>query len=51
LDKGRIADASEMIDKIRHIDLSLIYAPELLELAWGMESLNCKIQNGKDLVP
>ena len=27
------ADASEMIDKIKHIDISLIYAPELLELA------------------
>ena len=32
-------DASEMIDKIRHLDLSLIYAPELLELAWGIGAM------------
>ena len=29
-------DATEMIDRIRHLDLSLIYAPELIELAWGI---------------
>jgi len=29
-------DASEMIDRIRHLDLSLIYAQELIELAWGI---------------
>jgi len=29
-------DATEMIDRIRHLDLSLIYAQELIELAWGI---------------
>jgi len=33
------ADASELIDKIRHIDLSLVYAPELLELAWEIGAI------------
>jgi predicted nucleic acid-binding protein len=32
-------DATEMIDRIRHLDLSLIYAPELMELAWGMGTI------------
>jgi len=27
-------DASEMMDKIRHLELSLIYAKELMEIAW-----------------
>jgi len=29
-------DAIEMIDRIRHLDLSLIYAQEFIELAWGI---------------
>jgi predicted nucleic acid-binding protein len=29
-------DATEMIDRVRHLDLSLIYAQELIELAWGI---------------
>ena len=33
------ADATEMIDRIRHLDLSLIYAQELIELAWGMGAI------------
>jgi predicted nucleic acid-binding protein len=32
-------DATEMIDRIRHLDLSLIYAPELMELAWGIGAI------------
>jgi len=32
-------DAAEMIDRIRHLDLSLIYAPELIELAWGIGAI------------
>ena len=32
-------DAAEMIDKMRHLDLSLIYAPELIELAWGIGAI------------
>lgn len=32
-------DATEMIDRIRHLDLSLIYAPELLELAGGIGAI------------
>jgi len=30
------ADASEMIDKIGHLELSLVYAKELTELAWDI---------------
>lgn len=33
------ADAAEMIDKIRHLDISLIYVPELIELAWGIGTI------------
>jgi len=32
-------DATEMIDRIRHLDLSLIYAQELIELAWGIGAI------------
>jgi predicted nucleic acid-binding protein len=32
-------DATEMVDRIRHLDLSLIYAQELIELAWGIGAL------------
>ena len=32
-------DAMEMIDRIRHLDLSLIYAQELIELAWGIGAI------------
>jgi predicted nucleic acid-binding protein len=32
-------DATEMIDRIRHLDLSLIYAQELIELAWGIRAI------------
>jgi predicted nucleic acid-binding protein len=28
------AEASEMIDKLGHLDLSLVYAKELMEMAW-----------------
>jgi predicted nucleic acid-binding protein len=28
------ADAAEIIDKIRHLELSLVYASELMEMAW-----------------
>ena len=28
------ADASDMIDKMRHLELSLVYAGELMEMAW-----------------
>ena len=31
-------DAAEMVDRIRHLDLSLIYTQELIELAWGIGS-------------
>jgi predicted nucleic acid-binding protein len=39
--RGTLAnvDASELIDKMRHIDLSLIYEPELLDLAWEIGTL------------
>ena len=32
-------DTTEMIDRIRHLDLSLIYAQELIELAWGIGAI------------
>ena len=33
------AEASELIDRMRHIDLSLIYEPELLDLAWEIGTM------------
>ena len=32
-------DATEMVNRMRHLDLSLIYAQELIELAWGIGTL------------
>jgi predicted nucleic acid-binding protein len=32
-------DATEMVDRIRRLDLSLIYAQELIELAWEIGAI------------